>query len=76
MEEDARSGYTGRTSKMTETEEQEKERLLIGLAFCYDIGGSKETKGGECDYGCNGGNLVEPTNRARNVPLALSHEKR
>jgi hypothetical protein len=31
---------------MAETEETEKERLLIGLAFCYEFGGSKETKGG------------------------------
>jgi hypothetical protein len=59
IEEDARSEYPDRTSKLTETQEKEKERLLTGLAFCYDIGGSKETKGGECDYGCNGGNLVE-----------------
>jgi hypothetical protein len=44
---------------MAETEEEEKERLLIELAFCYEFGRSKETKGGECDYGCNGGNLVE-----------------
>jgi hypothetical protein len=58
MDEDARPGCCERASKIEETEEKEKERLLIRPTLCYEIGGSKEIKRGSATMAVTAGKLL------------------
>jgi hypothetical protein len=58
MDEDTRPRCFDRTSKVEETEEKEKERLLIRPTLCYEIGGSKETKGGSATLAVTAGKVL------------------
>lgn len=58
MKEDTRTGCSDRTSKMEETEEKEKERLLMRPTFCYEFGGSEETKGGSATMAVTAGEVL------------------